>query len=180
MSRIGKQPVPVPAGVIVEIVGARITVQGPRGSLVRDLPKAIKVALSSGALTFERANEELETRSMHGLARTLVRNMVVGVTQGYTKTLEITGVGYKAEDKKPYLVFSLGYSHPIYYEVPVGILVKLDSATKVTLSGADRQLVGSAAATIRSLRAPEPYKGKGVKYSDEKIRRKEGKSGGKK
>lgn len=177
MSRIGKLPVKLPAGVSVEIKGEQITVKGPKGTLSRVLPPAVKVTVESGAVAVQRADDEREARAMHGLARTLVRNMVLGVTQGFSKTLEIVGVGYKAEQKKEYIVFALGYSHPIYYEVPEGIQAKLETATRLTLSGADRQVLGAAAAKIRSLRPPEPYKGKGVKYIDETIRRKEGKSG---
>lgn len=180
MSRIGKQPIKLPAGVNVEVRDLQITVKGPRGTLARSLPGGVSVAVEAGAIVVNRESEEREARAMHGLARTLVRNMVLGVTQGFSKTIEIVGVGYKAEQKKDYIVFSLGFSHPIYYEVPAGVQAKLDSATKVTLTASDRQILGAAAAKIRSLRPPEPYKGKGVKYSDETIRRKEGKSGGRK
>ena len=178
MSRIGKQPVKLPAGVSVEIKGENITVKGPKGTLSRVVPPSVKIAVEGDSVVVTREDEERVARSMHGMARTLVRNMVLGVTQGFTRTLEIVGVGYKAEQKKDYIVFSLGYSHPIYYEVPAGIQAKLESPTKLLLAGADRQELGAAAAKIRSLRPPEPYKGKGVKYADETIRRKEGKSGG--
>lgn len=180
MSRIGKQPVKLPAGVNVEVRDAQITVKGPKGTLSRSLPEGVKLVIEAGAIVVNRENDERDARAMHGLARTLVRNMVLGVTQGFSKTIDIVGVGYKAEQKKDYIVFSLGYSHQIYYEVPAGVQAKLDTATKVTLTSSDRQILGAAAAKIRSLRPPEPYKGKGVKYSDETIRRKEGKSGGRK
>lgn len=178
MSRIGKLPVKVPAGVNVEIKADQVTVKGPKGTLTRAIPPSVTVTLDQGNIVIARADDEREARSMHGMARTIVRNMVQGVTQGFSRTLEIVGVGYKAEQKREYIVFALGYSHPIYYEVPAGIQAKLESPTKLVLSGADRQQLGAAAAKIRSLRPPEPYKGKGVKYSDETIRRKEGKSGG--
>lgn len=177
MSRIGKQPVPVPAGVSVEIADGRISVKGPKGTLTRELPPRVKVDVEDGAVVVRREDDERDARAMHGLARTLVRNMVTGVSTGFSLTLDIVGVGYRVEQKKDYLAFSLGYSHPIYYEVPEGVEAKVESPTRLTLSSADRQLVGSAAAKIRSFRPPEPYKGKGVKYADETIRRKEGKSG---
>ena len=180
MSRIGKQLVKLPAGVNVEIRDSQITVKGPKGTLARSLPEGVELIIESGSVVVKRENEERDARAMHGLVRTLVRNMVLGVTQGFTKTIEIVGVGYKAEQKKDYIVFSLGFSHPIYYEVPTGVQAKLETATKLTLSASDRQALGAAAAKIRSLRPPEPYKGKGVKYADETIRRKEGKSGGRK
>lgn len=178
MSRIGKLPVKLPAGVTVEVKAGQVSVKGPKGTLTRAVPPNVELVLASGAVTVQRENDEREARAMHGLARSLIRNMVVGVTQGFSRTLEIVGVGYKAEQKKDYIVFSLGYSHPIYYEVPENVSAKVESATKLTLSSNDRQALGAAVSKIRSLRPPEPYKGKGVKYSDETVRRKEGKSGG--
>ena len=178
MSRIGKLPVPVPAGVTVTVADGQITAKGPKGELTGALPPKVEVALEEGSVVVRRQGEDRIARSMHGLARSLVQNMVVGVHTGHAKTLDIIGVGYRVEAKKDYLVFSLGYSHPIYFEVPEGVEAKIESPTKLTVSGTDRQRVGEAAAKIRSFRPPEPYKGKGIKYSDEVIRRKEGKSGG--
>ena len=178
MSRIGKLPVPVPAGVTVTIGDSHVFAKGPKGELAREIPPNVTVSLEDGAVVVKAAGDDRISRSMHGLARTLVRNLVVGVHTGYAKTLDIIGVGYRVEAKKDYLVFTLGYSHPIYFEVPEGVEAKIENATKLTVSGADRQRVGEAAAKIRSFRRPEPYKGKGIKYSDETIRRKEGKSGG--
>jgi len=177
MSRIGKLPVPVPAGVNIALDGGQISVQGPKGSLGRVLPPQVEVAHEDGHVVVRRANDGRTARAMHGLTRSLIQNMVTGVTAGFSKTLEIIGVGYRVENKKGYLVFTLGYSHPIYYEIPEGVEAKIESPTKLTISGIDREKVGKAAAEIRGFRPPEPYKGKGVKYADETIRRKEGKSG---
>lgn len=178
MSRIGKLPVVIPDGVTVEASGGSITVKGPKGSLSRVVPPKVSVSVDDGNVVVERESDDRTAKAMHGLARSLISNMVEGVSKGYTKSLDIVGVGYKVEQKKDYLVFSLGYSHPIYYEVPEGLDAKIESPTKVSVSGIDRQKVGQSAAVIRGFRPPEPYKGKGVKYSDEVIRRKEGKSGG--
>lgn len=177
MSRIGKLPVSVPAGVKVELDDRRISVQGPKGNLSRELPPHITISREGDELRLERENDGRTARAMHGLARSLVHNMVEGVSKGFAKTLDIVGVGYRVESKKDYLIFTLGYSHPIYYEVPEGVDAKIESPTRLTVSGASRELVGKAAAEIRGFRPPEPYKGKGVKYADETIRRKEGKSG---
>jgi large subunit ribosomal protein L6 len=164
--------------VSVNIAGNRVEVKGPKGTLQRELPPEVSVAMEDNEVLVKRGGDDRRSRSMHGLSRTLVNNMVEGVSNGFSRSLEIIGVGYRVEQKKDFLVFALGYSHPIYYEVPKGIEAKLDGATKVTVSGIDRELVGATAAKIRSFRPPEPYKGKGVKYADETIRRKEGKSGG--
>ena len=177
MSRIGKLPVPVPAGVTVELSEGRISAKGPKGGLETVLPPKVSVQLDGSQLVVSRDGDDRTARAMHGLARSLVLNLVEGVAKGFSKTLEIIGVGYRVEQKNDYLVFSLGYSHPIYYEVPQGVTAKIESPTKVSLSGADKQLVGASAAKVRSFRPPEPYKGKGIKYLDEVIRRKEGKSG---
>lgn len=177
MSRIGKQPVPVPAGVKIDLEGRRISVQGPKGTLARELPPHVEVAEEDGHVVVRRENDGRTARAMHGLTRSLIQNMVTGVTAGFSKTLDIIGVGYRVETKKDYLVFTLGYSHPIYYEIPEGVEAKIESPTKLTVAGIDREKVGKAAAEIRGFRPPEPYKGKGVKYADETIRRKEGKSG---
>jgi len=178
MSRIGKLPVAVPAGVKIELSDGRISVQGPKGTLSRPLPPHVEAAQEGGEIIVRRQNDERAARAMHGLARSLIQNMVTGVSAGFSKTLDIIGVGYRVESKKTYLVFTLGYSHPIYYEVPAGIDAKIETPTRLTLSGIDKEIVGKAAAEIRGFRPPEPYKGKGVKYSDEVIVRKEGKSGG--
>lgn len=178
MSRIGKLPVPVPSGVTVKIAGGSISAKGPKGELTQKIPPKVSVTLSENELIVTRLGDDRTARSMHGLTRSLVSNLVVGVSKGFAKQLDIIGVGYRVEQKKEYLVFSLGYSHQIYYEMPEGIDAKIEKATKLILSGASRQGVGAAAAKIRSFRPPEPYKGKGIKYSDEVIRRKEGKSGG--
>ncbi len=177
MSRIGKLPVPVPAGVTVELSEGRISAKGPKGTLDCALPPRIEVKLDDGELQVGRLGDDRTARAMHGLARSLISNLVDGVSKGFSKTLDIIGVGYRVEQKSEYLVFSLGYSHPIYYEVPKGIEAKIEGPTKLTLSGADKQVVGAAAAKVRSFRPPEPYKGKGIKYAGEVIRRKEGKSG---
>jgi len=154
-----------------------ITAKGPKGELAKGLPPLVSVVTEDGSLHVKRADDGREARSMHGLARSLIRNVVQGVSEGYQKTLDIIGVGYRVQAKGQYLIFNLGYSHPIYYEVPKGLEAKIDSPTKLNLIGTDKELVGQAAAEIRGFRPPEPYKGKGIKYSDEVIRRKEGKSG---
>jgi len=177
MSRIGKRPINVPTGVEIDIGDAHIRIKGPKGELARDLPPRVSVSRDGDQLLVVRDGEDRTARAMHGLARSLVNNMVEGVSKGFTRSLEIIGVGYRVESKSDYLVFSLGYSHGIYYEVPAGVEAKIESPTRLTVSGADKQIVGSAAAKIRSFRPPEPYKGKGIKYADERIRRKEGKSG---
>lgn len=177
MSRIGKLPVPVPSGVKVVLSDGRISVEGPKGTLDRKLPPHVEVVQEDGTIVVRRESDEQRARAMHGLARSLISNMVEGVSKGFSKTLEINGVGYRVEQKKDYLVFTLGYSHPIYYEMPPGVAAKIESPTKLTVSGSNREVVGKTAAEIRSFRPPEPYKGKGIKYADEVIRRKEGKSG---
>ena len=177
MSRIGKLPIPLPSGVEIELSDGHIRAKGPKGELSRDLPPHVSVVKGDGELLVQRDGEDRTARAMHGLTRSLVNNMVVGVHTGFSKALDIVGVGYRVESKKDYLVFSLGYSHPVYYEVPATIDAKIETATRLSVSGADKQLVGAVAAKIRSFRPPEPYKGKGIKYSDEVIRRKEGKSG---
>lgn len=184
MSRIGKLPIAVPKGVSVELSDSAVAVQGPKGKLSCDLPPMVSVAQEGDQIIINHTAGEAgvrvmqSARAMHGLARTLISNMVTGVSTGFSRSLEINGTGYSVEAKSTYVVFNLGYSHPIYYELPEGVDVKIDGKTKLTVSGADKQVVGSAAAKIRSFRPPEPYKGKGVKYADEVLRRKEGKSGG--
>jgi large subunit ribosomal protein L6 len=179
MSRIGKRPIPVPGGVSVAIDGNTVTVKGPKGELSRTLPAEIAVAQEGAELVVRRPSDEDRHKALHGLSRTLVANMVDGVTTGFQKTLEITGVGYKAE-LKPYGVqLSLGFSHQIEYRTPAGVTITTPNPTTVVISGASKEMVGQVAAEIRSFRKPEPYKGKGVKYQGEVIRRKAGKAGGK-
>ncbi|MCL2542425.1 MAG: 50S ribosomal protein L6 [Nocardioidaceae bacterium] len=178
MSRIGKLPVPVPAGVDVQIDGALVTVKGPKGSLSHAVAAPITVEKGDGVLDVKRPNDEREAKSLHGLSRTLINNMVVGVTEGYEKKLEIVGVGYRVLPKGPtQLEFQLGYSHPIIFDAPEGITFTTDGPTKLGVVGIDKQLVGEVAANIRKLRKPEPYKGKGVRYAGEIVRKKVGKAG---
>jgi large subunit ribosomal protein L6 len=179
MSRIGKMPVPVPSGVTVNIDGSVVSVKGPKGELRRRFPEGISFALDGDKVVASRLNDESSQKALHGLSRALVANMVEGVTKGYSKQLEITGVGYKAEPKPYGLLFSLGYSHTIEFKAPQGITLRAPQPTQVVIEGADKEIVGQVAAEIRSLRKPEPYKGKGIKYVGEKVRRKAGKAGGK-
>jgi large subunit ribosomal protein L6 len=179
MSRIGKMPVPVPGGVTVNIDGSTVSVKGPKGELSRKFPEGISFVLEDNKVVASRSSEEASQKALHGLSRALVANMVEGVTKGYSKQLEITGVGYKAEPKPYGLLFSLGYSHTIEFKAPKGITLKATQPTQVLVEGADKEVVGQVAAEIRSLRKPEPYKGKGIKYVGEKVRRKAGKAGGK-
>ena len=179
MSRIGKKPVPVTKGVTVTVDGNTVKVKGPRGELSRTLPADITVAVANDEITVTRPSEESRHKALHGLSRTLVANMVEGVTKGFTKNLELVGVGYKAE-KRPYgLQLALGYSHAIEYKAPTGIKLTAPVPTQIVVEGSNKEVVGQVAAEIRSLRPPEPYKGKGVKYQGEQIRRKAGKAGGK-
>ena len=178
MSRIGRIPVPVPAGVQVDIDGAVVTVNGPKGSLVHTIAAPILGARDdAGALVVSRPDDERASRSLHGLTRTLLANMVVGVTDGYSKKLEIVGTGYRVQAKGSNLEFALGFSHPVTVEPPDGITFSVETPTKFTVTGIDKQQVGEVAANIRKIRKPEPYKGKGVKYADEVVRRKVGKAG---
>lgn len=178
MSRIGKMPVTVPAGVEIKIDDNNVvTVKGPKGQLEEQINSNIKVEVKDGELTVSRPNDSKTNRSLHGLSRTLIYNMVVGVTDGYEKNLEINGVGYKAEKQGKKLVLSLGYSHPIELMDPEGITTETPEATKISVKGINKADVGNYAAIIRGWRPPEPYKGKGIKYAGEYIRRKEGKAG---
>ena len=180
MSRIGRMPVTIPKGVEVKSDARSVRVKGPKGELVSAIPEGLTVAVQDGEVRIARGSEEPHTRAIHGLLRSLVANNVEGVTKGFTRDLEISGVGYKAEVRGKSVVFSLGYSHPIDFPIPEGIAIAVDAkAGKMTISGADKQKVGQTAAEIRKLRVPDPYKAKGIKYANEVIRRKVGKAGGK-
>jgi large subunit ribosomal protein L6 len=179
MSRIGKKPVTLPKGVAVEIQGNTVAVKGPKGELRRTLHSEMQVALADGQVTVARPSDEKRHKALHGLSRTLVQNMVDGVSKGFSKTLEIQGVGYKAE-AKPYGVnLIVGFSHPVKYEAPKGIKISVENNTVVKIEGADKEAVGQVAAELRSVRPPEPYKGKGIRYQGEQVRRKAGKTGAK-
>ena len=177
MSRVGRSPIPVPAGVDVTLNDGTVTVKGPKGTLERTVHPAITVRQDGDTLVCERPDDERESRALHGLTRSLVNNMVIGVTQGFTKELEIVGVGYRATPKGPSsLELALGFSHPVKVDAPDGISFECPAPTQVVVSGIDKELVGQVAANIRKLRKPEPYKGKGVRYKDERILRKAGKT----
>lgn len=178
MSRIGKQPVLIPAGVDVTIDGQNVAVKGPKGTLTLDVAEPIEVSRNDeGAVVVTRPNDERRNRSLHGLSRTLIANLVTGVTQGYTTKMEIFGVGYRVQAKGSNLEFALGYSHPVLIEAPEGITFAVETPTKFSVSGIDKQKVGQISAVIRRLRRPDPYKGKGIRYEGEQIRRKVGKTG---
>jgi large subunit ribosomal protein L6 len=179
MSRIGRKPVTVPKGVTLQVQGNTVAVKGPRGELRRTLHPEMQVALDKDQFTVARPSEEKRHKALHGLTRTLVQNMVDGVSKGFSKSLEIQGVGYKAE-AKPYGVnLIVGYSHPVKYEAPKGIKISVDNNVMLKIEGADKELVGQVAAELRSVRPPEPYKGKGIRYVGEQVRRKAGKTGAK-
>jgi large subunit ribosomal protein L6 len=177
MSRIGKAPITVPSGVDVSITGRKITVKGPKGTLSREIPGEIIVRQEESTLFVERPNDDRDNRAKHGLVRSLVNNMVVGVTDGFVKELEIVGVGYRAEAQGQNLRLALGFSHPVVVDAPEGITFEIPQQTRVIVKGIDKELVGQVAANIRSIRKPEPYKGKGVRYLDERVVRKAGKAG---
>ena len=177
MSRIGKLPIAVPAGVSVEVQGPYVKVSGPKGTLERALPAQISVKVEGGSVVCERPSDGREHRSMHGLTRTLVANMVTGVSTGFTKHLELVGVGYRVAKQGDDLVLNLGFSHPIRFSPPAGITIDVADPTKFSVSGASAELVGQVAADLRAHRKPEPYKGKGIMYRGEKVRRKAGKAG---
>lgn len=179
MSRIGKKPITVPAGVTVTVDNNLVTVKGPKGELQRQISHAMKVTLDNGVITVERPNDEKENRSLHGLSRTLINNMVEGVTKGFSKTLEIQGVGYRAAKQGQNINFTLGFSHPVVMEPPAGISFDVPAPTKIVVNGVNKELVGAVAAEIHNLRPPEPYKGKGIRYEGEVVRRKVGKAGAK-
>ena len=179
MSRIGKRPVDLPKGVTVSLEGQTLKVKGPKGELERTLHPEMQIAVEGNTVTVNRPSDEANHKSLHGLTRTLVANMVEGVSTGFRKQLDIVGVGYKAENRPYGLQLALGYSHPVEYRAPKGIKLTAPAPTSVIIEGANKEVVGQVAAEIRSLRPPEPYKGKGIKYQGEQIRRKAGKAGGK-
>ena len=177
MSRIGKAPITVPSGVDIRVDGQTVTVKGPKGELTQVLPGAISVSIEDGTLTVNRPDDHRDNRPLHGLSRSLVNNMIVGVTEGYKQDMEIFGVGYRVVAKGRDLEFALGYSHPVPVTAPDGITFAVDGATKFSISGIDKQQVGQIAANIKRLRKHDPYKGKGIRYAGEQVRRKVGKTG---
>lgn len=177
MSRIGRLPIDIPAGVTVEVAGREVSVKGPKGELKLSVASPIEVSVDEGQVLVTRPDDERESRSLHGLTRTLINNNIVGVTQGYTKGLEVVGTGYRVAQKGSSVEFALGFSHPVLIDPPTGITLTVEGNNKLTVSGIDKQAVGEAAANIRKIRKPEPYKGKGVRYAGEVVRRKAGKSG---
>jgi len=179
MSRVGKLPIQIPAAVQVGHKGRVVSIEGPRGRECHELPEKITIEIADGAIHVRRQTEDRRTRALHGLNRKLLANIVTGLSEGFTKALEIVGVGYRAEVKDGSLHLNLGYSHPVVYGLPKGVQAKVEKQTKITLEANNKQLLGEVAAQIRALRPPEPYKGKGVKYADEQIRRKAGKTAGK-
>jgi large subunit ribosomal protein L6 len=179
MSRIGRKPVVVPKGVTIQVEGNTVAVKGPRGELRRDLHPDMEIALKDNQFTVARPSEEKRHKALHGLTRTLVQNMVEGVSKGFSKSLEIQGVGYKAEAKPYGINLVVGFSHPVKYEAPKGIKISVDNNVLVKIEGADKELVGQVAAELRQVRPPEPYKGKGIRYVGEQVRRKAGKTGAK-
>ena len=177
MSRIGRLPIDVPAGVTVSVDGREVAVKGPKGELTLTVASPIEVAVEENQVLVTRPDDERESRSLHGLTRTLINNNIIGVTQGYTKGLEVVGTGYRVAQKGTAVEFALGFSHPVLIDAPAGITLTVEGNNKLTVSGIDKQAVGEAAANIRKIRKPEPYKGKGVRYAGEIVRRKAGKSG---
>ena len=177
MSRIGRLPIVIPAGVTVSVDGQDVAVKGPKGELALSVAKPIEVKVEDGQVLVSRPDDERESRSLHGLTRTLINNNIIGVTEGYTKGLEVVGTGYRVAQKGSAVEFALGFSHPVLIEPPAGITLTVEGNNKLTVSGISKQAVGEAAANIRKIRKPEPYKGKGVRYAGERIRRKVGKAG---
>ncbi|MEZ5171077.1 MAG: 50S ribosomal protein L6 [Acidimicrobiia bacterium] len=176
MSRVGQAPITVPDGVDVTIAGAHVTAKGSNGTLEHDVPRGITVTLDDGTITVERGSDERSQRALHGLTRSLIANMVEGVSTGFSRELQIQGVGYRAQSKGTSVELQVGYSHPVVFEAPEGITIEVPEPTQVIVKGADKQLVGQVAADIRKVRTPEPYKGKGIRYVDEHVRRKAGKA----
>ena len=179
MSRIGKKPITIPKGVTVKVTEGAVEVQGPKGKMRQPFPAGINFELADGNLSAKRANGDPELAKFHGLARSLVANAVLGVTEGFKKELDIVGVGYRAEVKGKQVIFALGYSHAVVFDIPAGIDVAIDKQTHITVTGVDRQLVGQVAANIRRMRKPDPYKQKGVRYTGEVLKKKAGKTGAK-
>jgi large subunit ribosomal protein L6 len=179
MSRIGRKPISVPNGVTVTVDGSTVKVKGPKGELSRTFEPSMKVRVENNEVLIERPNDDKRERALHGLTRALIANMVTGVTEGFKKTLEIVGVGYRAEKKGKNLVVSVGYSHPVNYPEPAGITLSTPAPTTIVIEGVDKQKVGQVAAELREFRPPEPYKGKGIRYQGEQVRRKAGKTAGK-
>jgi large subunit ribosomal protein L6 len=177
MSRIGRLPIDIPSGVDVTVDGRDVTVKGPKGTLALTVAQPISVAIEDGRVLVSRPDDERESRSLHGLTRTLIANNIIGVTQGYTKGLEVVGTGYRVQARGANIEFALGFSHPVLVEPPAGISFTVEGNNRLTVSGIDKQAVGETAANIRKIRKPEPYKGKGVRYAGENVRRKAGKSG---
>jgi large subunit ribosomal protein L6 len=177
MSRIGRLPIEIPSGVDVSVDGRDVTVKGPKGTLGLTIAQPITVAIEDGRVLVARPDDERESRSLHGLTRTLIANNIIGVTQGYTKGLEVVGTGYRVQARGANIEFALGFSHPVVVEPPAGITFTVEGNNRLTVSGIDKQAVGETAANIRKIRKPEPYKGKGVRYAGENVRRKAGKSG---
>ena len=180
MSRIGRKPINIPAGVEVKVDGSCVTVKGPKGTLTQKFQPSMNIAVEGAEIVVTRPNDDKENRSLHGLTRTLIHNMIVGVTEGFKKELEVNGVGYRAEKKGSQLVMRLGYSHEVFVDEIPGITIEVPAPNKIIIHGIDKQTVGQFAAEVRGKRPPEPYKGKGIKYTTEVIRRKVGKTGGKK
>ncbi len=177
MSRVGKSPIPIPSGVEVTIEGSRVAIKGPKGELAHEAPESITIAREGDEIVVTRPDDERENRALHGLTRSLVNNMVLGVSQGFDRELEIVGVGYRAIAQGPSKIeLQVGYSHPVPFEAPDGITFEVPAPTRIIVRGFDKQLVGQVAANIRKIRKPEPYKGKGIRYSDERVLRKAGKS----
>lgn len=179
MSRIGKKPVVIPSNITVKLNGHSLSVKGPKGELNDTFHPNISLEIKENEIIATRSNDLKENRALHGLTRSLIQNMIIGVTDGYSKTLDIVGVGYRVELKENNLLINIGYSHPVYFMPPAGITLQAPTQTQIVISGIDKQLVGAVASKIRSIRKPEPYKGKGIKYSTEVIRRKAGKTAGK-
>ena len=177
MSRIGRLPIDIPAGVTISVDGQDVAVKGPKGELTLSVAKPIEVTVEENQVLVSRPDDERASRSLHGLTRTLINNNIIGVTEGYTKGLEVVGTGYRVAQKGTAVEFALGFSHPVLVEAPAGITLTVEGNNKLTVSGIDKQAVGEAAATIRKIRKPEPYKGKGVRYAGENVRRKVGKAG---